>query len=81
MGRKSLNYGNLIFVVLLFITINAQADVDSVALMPSGAEDLKHPAEQQKLLDTKTAQAKDKKAKSSSNYLGMFKLLIPDTLR
>ena len=84
MGRGSLNSGKIIvLVLLLIITINASADVvgcSKLAPLSLQATDIPNVQPQQET-NKATKTNKKQKTKSSSSYFGMFKLLIPDTLR
>lgn len=85
MSRKSYISGNIVLVALLFsFATNAQADVVScsthVALSTQNINN--DSVQKQTPINLKNGQVKEiKQSKKSSGYLGMFKLLIPDTLR
>lgn len=85
MGRKSYISGNIVLVALLFSSVAiAQAEVvgcsSQIALSTQNINN--DSVQKQTPIDIKTGQVKDLKlSKKSSGYLGMFKLLIPDTLR
>ncbi|MBL4659387.1 MAG: hypothetical protein JKY19_03455 [Alcanivoracaceae bacterium] len=84
MGVFDLNSGkNILLVLLLILTINANADVANCStLTPSSLQTIDTPnAQPQQETDKTKKTIKKQKAKSNSNYFGMFKLLIPDTLR
>ena len=87
MGRSILNSnGFWASVLLLLFAINGQANVMGCsAQVVVDAQSVTHTANAQQpqgILDTKTVQTKHtKKSKTSFGYFGMFKLLIPDTLR
>ena len=83
MGSKSLSTGQVIVLTFfLALSINAHADVDHcnavspLKLQPLDATNLQNSTNQ---VESKTSNKT--KSKDSTSYFGMFKLLIPDTLR
>ena len=84
MGKDYFFSGKTILLVLLLIfTINASADVVGCStLAPLSLQTIDTPnAHPQQEIDKTTKTIKKQKTKNNSSYFGMFKLLIPDTLR
>jgi len=84
MVNCSLNSGKTILLVsLLIFAINANADVVGCStLAPLSLQSIDAPnAQPQEETGKATKINKKSKNKPSSSYFGMFKLLIPDTLK
>lgn len=81
MGKKSFKIFKLILPMLfIVVSFNIQAETTHNAEQPIN-QDL-DTTQLQPVIHTKTVKAKPvKKSKNQSNSLGVFKLLIPDSLK
>lgn len=85
MGKKNLKLKLVLLILFVISAVSAQADVVTCPAQNTlGTQAVKTPNTQPPLspLDSKNKQTKNQqKSKSGSSYFGMFKLLIPDTLK
>lgn len=78
-GESLKSYKCITLSVLLLLSINVHADVLSCTVNTTlNTANIKLSTDEVQL---KSEKITPKKTKSSSGYFGMFKLLIPDTLR
>ena len=81
MSKKSFKVSNLILLILFFaFSIKLQAETINNTQTSTNQE--LTTTQQLPIINTKTVQAKPlKKPKTKSNSLGVFKLLIPNSLK
>lgn len=79
MGDKSFKF--ILLMVFIGASFNSLA-IDNNALNPPVDSTVIEPSQQKNIISTKTIQTKPiKKSKNQSSSLGLFKLLIPNSLK
>ena len=68
-------------IVLSFLSFNIQAQSEQVTNNTTEQQNINSETSTPVPLTTKTTHTKNKKSKNSTDHMGMFKLLIPESLR
>ena len=68
-------------IVLSVLSFNIQAQSEQATNITPEQQNIESETSTQVPLTTKTTHTKNKKSKNSTDHMGMFKLLIPESLR